>query len=117
MTTAIRSASTRPRIVRSVVSCLIELLSVMKVSAARPTKNSTTPNRTGPSITAADATLRQNEPAGTATRTAHGTVHRADSSALPMELTSIAAASRHPKNDALAQRESVVVELMCDHLI
>ena len=94
MTTAIRSASTRPRIARSVVSCIIELLAVMKVSAARPTKNSTTPNRSGPGITAATATPRPNPAADTAISTIPGTGRRADSSAPHMVPAAIAEVSR-----------------------
>ena len=94
ITTAIRSASTRPRIARSVVSCIIELLAVMKVSAASPTKNRTTANDTGPGINAATATLSPNAAADTAISTMPGSGRRADSSAPARVPTAIAEVSR-----------------------
>src|SRR5690606_1747140 len=94
ITTAIRNASTRPRIVRSVVSCIIELLAVMNVSDARPTRNSITANRYGPGITAATASVTPNPPADTDISTIPGTGRRADNSAPVIVPTAIAEVSR-----------------------
>src|SRR5690606_7528180 len=94
ITTAIRNASTRPRIARSVVSCIMELLAVMKVSAAYPTKNSITANHTGPGDAAASAALTPNPAADTAISTIPGTGRRADISAPLMVPTAIAEVSR-----------------------